>query len=112
MELSQEKIKYKRKKSFNSFIGFKSNNLKELILPLPWEIWPYEAKILIIFIGIWSVLGLFILGSSSWWVASKEMGEWTYFLKKQIIWYIPGLCGFYLTLNTNTSQALSRFFFQ
>ena len=85
MEISQEKIKYrrifKRKKSFNSSAKNNPNNISESIFPLPWKIWPYEAKILMMFIGIWSILGLFILGSSSWWVASKEMGHWAYYLK-------------------------------
>ncbi len=110
MEISQEKIKYrrlfKRKKSFNSSAKNNSNNLSESLIPLPWKIWPYEAKILIMFIGIWSILGLFILGSSSWWVASKEMGNWAYYLKKQIIWTIPGLCVFYFVLNTNIRNLL------
>ena len=110
MEISQEKIKYKRifkrKKSFNFFSKNRSTNFTETILPLPWEIWPYETKILIIFIGIWSILGLFILGSSSWWVASKEMGYWAYYLKKQIIWSIPGICVFYFIINTNIRDLL------
>ena len=117
MEISQEKIKYrrifKRKKSFNSSAKNNSKDISESIFPLPWKIWPYEAKILIMFIGIWSILGLFILGSSSWWVASKEMGHWAYYLKKQIIWSIPGLCVFYLVLNTNIRNLLkfSKLFF-
>ena len=78
-----------------------SNNLGDSFLPLPWKIWPYEGKLLIILIGIWSVLGLFILGSASWWVASKEMGDWAYYLKRQIIWCMPGLSLFYIVLNTN-----------
>ena len=110
MEISREKIRnrriYKRKKSFNFISSSNSNNLVESILPLPWEIWPYEAKILIMFVGIWSILGLFILGSSSWWVASKEMGDWAYFLKKQVIWFIPGLCVFYFVLKTNIRNLL------
>merc|ERR1711991_387793 len=76
------------------------------IFPLPWAIWPYEAKILITLIGIWSILGIFILGSSSWWVASREMGNWAYFLKKQIIWTIPGIGLFYFVLNTNIRNLL------
>ncbi len=107
MEISQEQIKYKRiskrKKTFNS--NYKKN-LTESIFPLPWTIWPYEAKILIVLIGIWSILGICILGSSSWWVASREMGNWTYFLKKQIIWTIPGISLFYFVLNTNIKSLL------
>ena len=107
MEISQEKIKYKRiskRKKTNS--PLKKNNqsklkLIESIFPLPWTIWPYEAKILVVLVGIWSILGICILGSSSWWVASREMGNWAYFLKKQIIWTIPGIGLFYFIINTN-----------
>jgi len=107
LEISQEQIKYKRiskrKKTFNS--NYKKN-LTESIFPLPWTIWPYEAKILVVLIGIWSTLGICILGSSSWWVASREMGNWAYFLKKQIIWTIPGIGLFYFVLNTNIRNLL------
>ena len=95
LEISQEKIKYKRiskrEKPLYSDNKKNQNNLIEYIFPLPWTIWPYEAKILIVLTGIWSILGICILGSSSWWVASREMGNWAYFLKKQIIWTIPGI---------------------
>ena len=83
-----------------------SSYLKNTFLPLPWKIWPYEGKILIILICIWSILGLFILGSASWWVASKEMGDWAYYLKRQIIWSIPGITLFYFVLNTNIKDLL------
>ena len=110
MEISQEKIKYKRiskrKKTFSSNYKKNFSNLTESIFPLPWAIWPYEAKILIIIIGIWSISGICILGSSSWWVASREMGNWAYFLKKQIIWTIPGIGLFYFVLNTNIRNLL------
>ena len=117
MEISQEKNNrtriFKRKRSFNSGSKNNTNKFSESIFPLPWAIWPYEAKILIIFICIWSILGLFILGSASWWVASREMGNWAYFLRKQIIWSLPGICVFYFVLNTNIRNLLkfSRIFF-
>jgi len=110
LEISQEKIKYKRiskrKKPFSSNYKKNFSNLTESIFPLPWKIWPYEAKILFVLIGIWSILGICILGSSSWWVASREMGNWAYFLKKQIIWTIPGIGIFYFVLNTNIRNLL------
>ncbi len=110
MEISQEKIKYKRiskrKKTFTSNYKKNLSNLTESVFPLPWTIWPYEAKILVVLIGIWSILGICILGSSSWWVASKEMGNWAYFLKKQITWTIPGISLFYFVLNTNIRNLL------
>ena len=79
---------------------------KDPALPLPWQIWPNEGKILIIMLGIWSILGLFILGSASWWVASKEMGYGAYYLQRQLIWCIPGLTIFYLIINTNIRDLL------
>jgi len=110
LEISQEKIKYKRiskrKKFLSSDIKENQSNLIESIFPLPWTIWPYEAKILVVLVGIWSILGICILGSSSWWVASREMGNWAYFLKKQIIWTIPGIGLFYLVLNTDIRNLL------
>ena len=83
-----------------------TNKIRDAFFPLPWKIWPYEGKIMTILIGIWSVLGLFILASASWWVASKEMGDWAYYLKRQIIWCIPGLSIFYFVLNTNIRDLL------
>jgi len=110
LEISQETIKYKRiskrKKTFSSYYKKKLSNLTESIFPLPWTVWPYEAKILLILVGIWSIFGILILGSSSWWVASREMGNWAYFLKKQIIWTIPGIVLFYFVLNTNIRNLL------
>ena len=110
MEIRQEKIKYKRiskrKTNHGPLKRSYQSNLIESIFPLPWTIWPYEAKILVILVGIWSTLGICILGSSSWWVASREMGNWAYFLKKQIIWTIPGIGLFYFVLNTNIRNLL------
>ena len=37
-------------------------------------------------IAFWSISGIFILGSASWWVATREMGEGAYYIKRQIIW--------------------------
>ena len=107
----QGKIKvYKRlNKSdigYRSDLQKKDNRFTNNFLPLPLEIWPYEGKLLFIFLLIWCTFGLFILGSASWWVASKEMSDWTYFLKRQIAWYIPGLSIFFIILNTNIRDLL------
>ena len=108
MEISKSASKYKH--SFKRDITFKSrgnsNDPRDTFLPIPWKIWPYEGKLLLILFGIWSLLGLFILGSASWWTASKEMGDWAYYLKRQIIWCIPGLTFFYFALNTNIRNLL------
>ena len=107
MEISKANTKnnevLKSKKIFNSRFN---SNYKDDLLPLPWKIWPYEGKILIILISIWASLGLFILGSASWWVASKEMGDWAYYLKRQTIWFIPGLTTFYFVMNINIRNLL------
>ncbi len=112
MEISQENNKnksvFRRKKPSNYNLENCAKPFRNNLLPIPWEIWPYEAKILIILVGIWSISGLFILGSSSWWVASREMGDWAYFLKKQIIWTIPGLSLFFFVLNTNIRELLKN----
>ena len=108
MEISKSASKFKsdfkRNRTFDSIIN--PNYLRGKFLPLPWKIWPYEGKLLLILIGIWSVLGLFILGSASWWVASKEMGDWTFYLKKQLIWSIGGFSIFYLVLKTSIRNLL------
>jgi len=110
LEISQEKLKYKitskKGKSLSSNYKGNQSTLIDNIIPIPWTIWPYEAKILVMLVGIWSILGICILGSSSWWVASREMGNWAYFLKKQIIWTIPGISLFYFVLNTNIRSLL------
>ena len=97
-------IDFKRNRTFDSRV--KPNYLRENLLPLPWKIWPYEAKLLLMLIGIWSFLGLFILGSASWWVASKNMGDWGFYLKKQVIWSVGGFSIFYLVLNTSIRNLL------
>ncbi len=108
MEIIKEAKKYNNVSKSNKSFEPKSTskNLRDTFLPLPWKIWPYEGKLLIILFGIWSVLGLLILSSASWWVASKEMGDWAYYIKRQIIWCIPGLTCFYFVLNTNIRTLL------
>lgn len=50
--------------------------------------WPAEARLLLSLIAIWSLAGLLVLGSASWWVASREMGDGAYYLKRQLIWML------------------------
>ncbi len=58
------------------------------LLPWPWEDWPAEARLLIGLVALWSVLGLLVLASASWWVAEREMGDGAYYLKRQLIWMV------------------------
>ncbi|KZR65828.1 MULTISPECIES: FtsW/RodA/SpoVE family cell cycle protein [Prochlorococcus] len=55
-------------------------------LPLPWALWPSEGRLLLTLFAFWSLAGLMVLGSASWWVATREMGEGAYYLKRQLIW--------------------------
>jgi cell division protein FtsW len=58
------------------------------LLPWPWEDWPAEGRLLTGMVGLWSVVGLLVLASASWWVADREMGDGAYYLKRQLIWMV------------------------
>ena len=83
-------------------LGSHDNNF----FPMPIKIWPFEGKLIFVILSFWCIFGLFILGSASWWVANKEIGDWAFFLKRQIAWYIPGLTIFLFVLNTNIRDLL------
>ncbi len=76
------------------------------LLPLPWELWPAEARLLLTLIGFWCLAGLFVLGSASWWVASREMGDGAYYIKRQLIWLIASWSILYLAISTNLRRWL------
>ncbi len=38
--------------------------------------------------AIWSAIGLLVLGSASWWVAAREMGDGAFYVKRQLIWMV------------------------
>ena len=83
-----------------------SNFINNKILPLPWLIWPKEGRIILGLIAFWSISGLFILGSASWWVANREMGDGAYYIKRQIIWLLASWSIFYLAININLKKWL------
>ncbi len=66
--------------------GAQAASRLQSILPLDWSLWPTEARLLLSLTAIWSLAGLLVLGSASWWVASREMGEGAYYLKRQLVW--------------------------
>ena len=88
--------------NFSNKQGIQRNDL----IPLPFKLWPYEGRLFLIFLGIWCLFGIFILSSASWWVASKEMGDWAYYIKRQVLWYIPSLSISFLILKTNIRNLL------
>ncbi len=75
-------------------------------IPLQWELWPSEARLLLALMIFWSVSGLFILGSASWWVASKEMGDGAYFIKRQMIWLLTSWGFAWLTISISLRKWL------
>ena len=79
---------------------------RNIFIPLPFKLWPSEGKLFFLFLGIWCLFGIFILSSASWWVANKEMGDWAYYIKRQILWYVPSLSISYLIFKTNIRDLL------
>ena len=90
----------------NNTINNKTSDHNSNFFPMPIEIWPFEGKLIFVILSFWCIFGLFILGSASWWVANKEIGDWAFFLKRQMAWYIPGITIFLFVLNTNIRDLL------
>ena len=95
--------RYKKQKSSHAWKFQDGERIPswQRLLPLPWAAWPAEGRLLITLIGFWSLAGLFILGSASWWVASREMGDGAYYIKRQIIWLLASWSLLYVAISTN-----------
>ena len=52
------------------------------LLPLPWDLWPAEGRLMLGLVALWSLVGLLVLTSASWWVAEREMGDAAFYLKR------------------------------
>ena len=89
-----------RKKSHKSNY-YMSNLINKNILPLPWSYWPKEGRFIMGLIAFWSISGIFILGSASWWVATREMGDGAYYIKRQLIWLLASWSIFYVAIKIN-----------
>ncbi len=66
---------------------------------MPWDQLPTEGRLLVGLIAFWSLAGIFILGSASWWVANREMGDGAYYIKRQLIWLIASWSIFYFVIS-------------
>lgn len=77
-----------------------------MALPLPWEVWPAETRLLVGLIALWSLVGLLVLSSASWWVAEREMGDATYYIKRQLIWLVASWGLFWLAIRTSLRRWL------
>ena len=78
----------------------------QLLLPLPWQVWPAEARLLVGLAAFWSVAGLVVLASASWWVALREMGDGAFYVKRQAIWLIASWSLLGLAVSTNLRRWL------
>lgn len=81
-------------------------NLVQRLLPLPWSLWPAEARLLIGLTALWSLAGLIVLGSASWWVALREIGDGAFYVKRQAIWLVASWSLLGLTLSTSLRRWL------
>tara|TARA_B100000579_G_scaffold18095_1_gene12734 strand:- start:1300 stop:2532 length:1233 start_codon:yes stop_codon:yes gene_type:complete len=100
---TQSKPKKKNLPKSKFYLG---NLINNRILPLPWFFWPKEGRLIMGLIAFWSISGIFILGSASWWVANREMGDGAYYIKRQIIWLAASWSIFYLAININLKKWL------
>lgn len=75
-------------------------------LPLPWEVWPAETRLLVGLTALWSLAGLLILTSASWWAADREMGDAAYYVKRQLIWLVASWGLFWLAIRTSMRRWL------
>jgi len=93
-------------KKFTESKNYLRNLINNRILPLPWVFWPKEGRLIMGLIAFWSISGIFILGSASWWVANREMGDGAYYIKRQLIWLAASWSIFYLAININLKKWL------
>ena len=70
------------------------------LLTLPINLWPAETRLLLGLIATWSVFGLLVLASASWWVSQQELGDALYTIKRQLIWMLAGWALFSVVVRT------------
>jgi cell division protein FtsW len=75
-------------------------------MPLPWQQWPAEARLLLGLVALWSLVGLLVLTSASWWVAEREMGDGAYYIKRQAIWLVASWGLLWLAMRTSLRRWL------
>ena len=103
--ISSKKIQAKlHKTNSRKSQDYLGNLINNKILPLPWFFWPKEGRLIMGLIAFWSISGIFILGSASWWVAIREMGDGAFYIKRQIIWLTASWSIFYVAININLKK--------
>lgn len=74
--------------------------------PWPWAEWPAEARLLLALVALWSLMGLLVLASASWWVAEREMGDGAFYLKRQLIWMVASWGLLWMAVRTSLRRWL------
>jgi cell division protein FtsW len=69
-------------------------------------VWPAETRLLVGLTALWSLVGLLVLTSASWWVADREMGDAAYYLKRQLLWLLASWALFWLAIRTSLRRWL------
>tara|TARA_B100002051_G_scaffold50159_1_gene45223 strand:- start:4834 stop:5997 length:1164 start_codon:yes stop_codon:yes gene_type:complete len=67
-----------------------SSQPRQGLLPLHLNLWPAETRLLLGLVITWSLFGLLVLASASWWISERELGDALYTIKRQVIWMIAG----------------------
>ena len=67
-----------------------SSQPRQGLLPLHLSLWPAETRLLLGLVITWSVFGLLVLTSASWWISERELGDALYTIKRQVIWMFAG----------------------
>jgi len=83
-----------------------SRKASQSLLPMPWDSWPAEARLIAGLVMLWSLLGLMVLTSASWWVAEREMGDAAYYIKRQGLWLLASWALFWLAIRTSLRRWL------
>jgi cell division protein FtsW len=83
-----------------------SRKASQSLLPMPWDSWPAEARLMVGLVLLWTLLGLMVLTSASWWVAEREMGDAAYYIKRQGLWLLASWALFWLGIRTSLRRWL------
>jgi len=102
---NRERVQQRSRRETQS-VQKQREGLVKRLMPLPWAEWPAEARLLVGLAAFWSIAGLLVLGSASWWVASREMGDGAFYVKRQAIWLLASWSLFSLALTTNLRTLL------
>ncbi len=62
--------------------------------------WAVSARLLKWLTFLWLLIGIVILFSASYAIADVELGDGTYYVKRQVIWVVLGLVGFNLLVRS------------